>query len=55
VLNTTGVIGPDDRFIVVALTSHDNGGGAAVRATDSAQLTRAIKALLPDLRKLEQH
>lgn len=53
VLNTTGLVGPDDRFIVVALTSHDNGGGSAVRATDSAQLTRAIKALLPDLVKLE--
>jgi hypothetical protein len=51
VLNTTGVVGPNDQYIVIALTSHDNGGGSAVRATDSAELTKAITALLPDLRK----
>lgn len=51
VLNTTGLIGPDYRYIVVALTSHDNGGGSAVRAADSAELTKAITALLPYLRE----
>lgn len=54
VLNTTGLVGPDNRFIVIALTSHDNGGGADVREEDSEQLTNAIKALLPDLEKLER-
>ncbi len=50
VLNTTGLIGKDDRYIVIVLTSHDNGGGSAVRAEDSAELTTAVKALLPDLK-----
>lgn len=50
VLNTTGLIGTgSDQYIVIALTSHDTGGGSAVRRTDSDELTRAIKALLPDL------
>jgi hypothetical protein len=51
VLNTTGLVGPDYQYIVIVLTSHDNGGGSAVRATDSDQLTDAIKKLLPDLSK----
>ncbi|HEY4020847.1 MAG TPA: hypothetical protein VGM75_19305 [Pseudonocardiaceae bacterium] len=49
VLNTTGLVGPDDRYIVVALTSHNTGGGSAVRKKDSDELTQAIKDLLPDL------
>jgi hypothetical protein len=50
VLNTTGLIGENERYIVIALTSHDNGGGSAVRAEDSTELTHAISALLPDLK-----
>ncbi|HKN96332.1 MAG TPA: hypothetical protein VJX10_04370 [Pseudonocardiaceae bacterium] len=49
VLNTTGLVGEDDQYIVIALTSHDTGGGSAVRRTDSVELTKAIEALLPDL------
>jgi hypothetical protein len=49
VLNTTGLVGDDNKYIVIALTSHDNGGGSSVRAIDSDQLTKAIEALLPDL------
>jgi hypothetical protein len=48
-LNTTGLVGSDDRYIVVALTSHNTGGGSAVRKKDSDELTQAIKDLLPDL------
>jgi hypothetical protein len=50
VLNTTGLIGTDDRYIVIVLTSHDNGAGNAVRAEDSEELTHAVSALLPDLK-----
>ena len=49
VLNTTGLVGTGGRYIVVALTSHDTGGGASVRRKDSNELTDAIKDLLPDL------
>jgi hypothetical protein len=49
VLNTTGLVGPSDRYIVVALSSHNSGGGSRVRQTDSLQLTAAVRALLPDL------
>lgn len=47
VLNTTGVVGPGYRYIVIVLTSHDNGSGA--RSEDSAELTKAVSALVPDL------
>jgi hypothetical protein len=50
VLNTTGLVGADYRYIVVVLTTHSNGGGAAVRKVDSQQLTNAVAALLPDLK-----
>ncbi|HJP74602.1 MAG TPA: serine hydrolase [Pseudonocardiaceae bacterium] len=49
VLNTTGLVGPDQRYIVAVLTVHDTGGGSAVRKKDSNELTAAIKDLLPDL------
>lgn len=49
VLNTTGLVGPDQRYIVAALTVHDTGGGSAVRKKDSDELTAAIKDLLADL------
>lgn len=49
VLNTTGLVGEDNQYIVIALTSHDTGGGSAVRRTDSDELTKAIEELLPDL------
>jgi hypothetical protein len=49
VLNTTGLLGADQRYIVVVLTVHDTGGGSAVRKKDSNELTDAIKDMLPDL------
>jgi D-alanyl-D-alanine carboxypeptidase len=49
VLNTSGIIGTNQRYIVVALTSHDTGAGNAVFQQDSNELTQAIKDLLPDL------
>ncbi|HEX3591261.1 MAG TPA: hypothetical protein VHV74_16695 [Pseudonocardiaceae bacterium] len=49
VLNTTGLVGDDNQYIVIALTSHDTGGGSAVRRVDSEELTKAIEMLLPDL------
>jgi hypothetical protein len=49
VLNTTGIVGANQRYVVIALTSHDTGAGAAVRTKDSDELTQAIKDLLPDL------
>ncbi len=49
VLNTTGLVGTGERYIVVVLTSHNTGGGASVRKKDSDELTSAVKDLLPDL------
>lgn len=49
VLNTTGVVGPGYRYIVIVLTSHDNGGGSAVLQEDSAQLTQAVRQLASPL------
>src|SRR5205807_7265909 len=50
VLNTTGIVGASQRYIVVALSSFNSGGNTtAVFNTDSAELTQAIKDLVPDL------
>lgn len=46
VLNTTGVLDNDDRYIVIVLTSHD---AATTYPHDTDEITAAVRALLPAL------
>jgi hypothetical protein len=51
VLNTTGLVGKDDRYIVILLVSFTSGNGnqVTIPATHAAEITAAAKALTPDL------
>jgi Beta-lactamase enzyme family len=51
VLNTTGIVGKDQRYIVIILTAYKGGEGNAetIPTTHATEITAAAKALLPDL------
>jgi hypothetical protein len=51
VLNTTGLVGKDDRYIVIVLVSFTSGDGnqVTIPAAHAAEITAAARALVPDL------